>query len=441
MRGLRVGRGIVWSVPLVALVLSGCVKRTILIQSDPPGAAVFVNGHQAGVTPLDYPFITHGQYRFTVSKPGFQEVSVLEWVKAPWHQWIPIDAVTELLLPIQFDDVHRFSYQLQPATPAERVATEPPVSLATLQTQLHVADPVQRREACVVMARRHLTDGVTALEEATHDWDPEVRAAALQAARVLAGREVLPELTRALAVDPSPAVRWRAAAELEILRTSGARPALQQALGDPDPFVRATVVEALGALKDRATAPAIAARVADRDIVVRRSAATVAGRLADPMAAPALVKALRDPDDDVRRRTVHSLRLLKVPSTSVALAHALRDRDPQVRSTAVSALREFGTPEAVPVALRLVRSWSAATRAAAAEALEALKDARAVPVLQKIVHREPNTVTRLAMAHALVELGAWPSSALDPFVEAVRIEAGEAARQEHGADRFVIPRR
>ncbi len=71
MRGRRVGRGIVWLLSLVVLLLSGCVKRTILIQSDPPGATVFINGHQAGVTPLDYPFIIHGRYRFTVSMKGF----------------------------------------------------------------------------------------------------------------------------------------------------------------------------------------------------------------------------------------------------------------------------------------------------------------------------------------------------------------------------------
>lgn len=441
MRGPRVGRGIVWGLLFVALVLSGCVKRTILIQSDPPGATVLINGHEAGVTPLDYPFIIHGRYRFTVSKPGFEEVSALEWVKAPWHQWIPIDVVTELLLPIRFDDVHQFSYRLQPATPSERVAAEPPVSLEALQAQLRAPDPARRREACVVMARRHLTGGVTALEAATHDPAPDVRAAALQAVRVLVGREVLPELARALALDPSPAVRWRAAAELEALRTPESRPALQQALSDPDPFVRATVVEALGTLGDRAAAPAVAARIADQDIVVRRSAATAAGRLADPVAAPALVKALRDPDDRVRRQAAHSLRLLKVPSTSVALARALRDPDPQVRATVVGALREFGTPAAVPITLRFIRSWSAATRASAAEALEALKDPRAVPVLQGAVGREPNLVTRLAMAHALVELGAWRKETLAPFEAAVKVEEREAAHHEHGAGGYAIPRR
>ena len=42
---------------LFTLLLTGCVKRQILVSSDPPGARVQINGRDAGVTPITYDFI------------------------------------------------------------------------------------------------------------------------------------------------------------------------------------------------------------------------------------------------------------------------------------------------------------------------------------------------------------------------------------------------
>jgi len=401
---------------LISLGLSGCVKRAILIQSDPPGAAVKINGQDAGVTPIEHEFITHGRYRFTLSKPGFQEVTAREWVKAPWHQWIPLDFVTELLLPIRFDDRHAFHYRLQPLKPAERMAIEPRPDVHELIIQLRgSSDPQRRREACVLMARHHVIEGVPALEEAVHDPNPDVRAAALQALRVLAGREAMPNLVRALEADPDAVVRWQAAVELEALRAPEALPALQAGLRDRDPLVRASAVEALRGVGDPSAVPAVSTRLRDAAIVVRRSAADALGALGDPTAASALGRALRDPDPDVRRLAARSLLTLKTPEASEALARALRDRDPRVRATVIEALRQFGTPQAVPIALRYVRAWQSSTREAAAAALGGLKDPRAVPVLQRAVHRESNPYTRLSMAKALVELGAWSPAVVEPY--------------------------
>lgn len=411
-------RGSGWGLLLllgVTVGAAGCVKRALLIDSTPPGATVQINGHAIkGVTPLTHEFITHGPYTIVLSKSGFREIRAREWVQAPWHQWIPLDVVTELLLPITFDDQHRFSYPLQPETPAERVAAEPVPDVQELMVRLRgAADPARRCEACVLMVRHRVTAGIEALQvAAVGDAVADVRATALQALRILAGGEAAPTLIAALREDPDPAVRWQAAAELEALRAPEASSALQAALLDRDALVRAAAVDASGAVGDRAAVLSVVARLRDGDVVVRRSAARVLGRLGDPTVEPALSRTLRDPDPEVRHRAAASLLVLKPPGASPALARALRDVNPKVRDTAVRALREFGTPDAVPIAARYLRSWSAATRASAAQALGGLRNPLAAEALGRAIHREPNIYTQLALATALVELHAWPESVL-----------------------------
>ena len=57
--------------------LAGCsffggTSQQLLINSEPPGAAVLVNGTQAGTTPLRYDAPRRGDLRIEVRKPGYQ---------------------------------------------------------------------------------------------------------------------------------------------------------------------------------------------------------------------------------------------------------------------------------------------------------------------------------------------------------------------------------
>lgn len=423
-----------------ALALTGCVKRALIIDSDPPGATVTINGHRIkGVTPVTYPFITHGPYTIVLNKSGFQELRERMRVQAPWHQWFPLDFVTELLLPMTFDDQHRFRFPLQPMTRAQRMASEPAPHVNDLIVQLRgAASPARRREACILILRHRLTDATLALQDATTDPDLEVRTTALQALRVLAGREATPTLMASLNRDPEPAVRWQAAAELEALKAPEALAALQVALQDRDALVRAAAIEALRALGDRRALPLVADRLKDREPVVRRSAADTLGHLGSLDAARPLGRALRDTDPEVRRRAANSLLTLKAASESVALARALRDRDLRVRELAVRALREFGTPEAVPVVVRWLRAWSSATRASAAQALGGLREPTVAEALGRAIRREPNVHTQLAMATALIELKAWPRDART-FYERQVADADAKVRAKLARDALKVP--
>ena len=53
---------IAFSLIVTLLFLSGCVKRNLHIQSDPPGATVYFNEREIGTTPLDYDFMHHAKH-------------------------------------------------------------------------------------------------------------------------------------------------------------------------------------------------------------------------------------------------------------------------------------------------------------------------------------------------------------------------------------------
>ncbi|MCX7703158.1 MAG: PEGA domain-containing protein, partial [Planctomycetota bacterium] len=61
--------------PIVALfllpLLGGCVLREFLIQSEPAGAEVFLDGRYIGKTPLKQSFDFYGTHRVVLRKNGY----------------------------------------------------------------------------------------------------------------------------------------------------------------------------------------------------------------------------------------------------------------------------------------------------------------------------------------------------------------------------------
>lgn len=396
-----------WIGLAVPLLAAGCVKRAIVIESDPPGARVWINEHpQSAVTPVTYEFITHGRYKFRLEKTGFREVVTREMVRAPVYEWIPLDFFFENLLPVHWDDRHVFHYKLEAEAPSERLKEEKPGDLQERLADLKSTDPVQRRNACVELASRRDPVSIPAVEAAARDPVPAVRSVALAALRALRGREALPRLLQVLAQDPVPEVRWRAAIELEAVGDKEAVPVLIQALRDKSGLVRSGAAEALKGIPDpRAVQPLIRA-LRDKDTAARRAAAEGLGLIGDRAAVRPLMRALFFHDFQTRRRAAKSLQQLKDPVSGLALVHALNDWDPQIRNTASDALIQFGGPEVVPTLIRYLRSWKPSIREDAAKTLGGLKDSRAIEPLRRVLLHEPNERTRAAMAAALAHLNA-----------------------------------
>lgn len=98
----------------VTAALNGCVERRYVIETDPPGAVVYRNGKELGASPVDDHFVYYGHYDFTIKKEGFQTQHIRQDIPAPWYQWFPIDFVSEVLVPVQLEDVRHFRYTLLP---------------------------------------------------------------------------------------------------------------------------------------------------------------------------------------------------------------------------------------------------------------------------------------------------------------------------------------
>ena len=84
-------------IPLMALLCGGCVERRLKLESDPPGALVFLNGEEVARTPATVPLEWYGKYDITVRKDGYETLDEQRWVVAPPWLWVPFDFVAELL--------------------------------------------------------------------------------------------------------------------------------------------------------------------------------------------------------------------------------------------------------------------------------------------------------------------------------------------------------
>jgi len=115
---LRAGRAI--AVAFAASVAAGCVERTLVIESDPPGAEVRLNGARVGVTPVQVPCRHYGVYDVEVRKDGFETVREAEPVLAPWWGRFPLGVFSELLWPGRIRGVRFLKYDLAPPTMPER---------------------------------------------------------------------------------------------------------------------------------------------------------------------------------------------------------------------------------------------------------------------------------------------------------------------------------
>ena len=88
------------------------------IQSDPPGALVYLNDHEIGRTPVKTDFEWYGNYEIELRLDGHKTLKTTQWVVAPFWNWIPFDLVAAVQ-PMRLKDEHYLYFKLQTETVAE----------------------------------------------------------------------------------------------------------------------------------------------------------------------------------------------------------------------------------------------------------------------------------------------------------------------------------
>src|SRR5688572_11144592 len=102
---------IIFALALIAPI--GCVRRSLTVTSEPPGALVQLNGQEFGRTPVTRDFTWYGTYDVALRMEGYQTRKTTGKVIAPWWQWVPIDLLAELL---PLTDRRQLHYTMKPTT-------------------------------------------------------------------------------------------------------------------------------------------------------------------------------------------------------------------------------------------------------------------------------------------------------------------------------------
>jgi hypothetical protein len=107
-------RGLVLLAVVAIGVLPGCVRRRLMIRSNPPGAMVYVDNQPIGQTPCATSFTYYGTREIRLVKPGYETLTINQPIPAPWYQIPPIDFVSENLVPNEILDFRTVTFNLQP---------------------------------------------------------------------------------------------------------------------------------------------------------------------------------------------------------------------------------------------------------------------------------------------------------------------------------------
>jgi hypothetical protein len=118
-RSLRrplIGRSVGAVLVLIVLTLSasGCIRRRLNVRTNPPGALVYVDNQQIGTTPCSVDFTYYGTREIRLVKPGYETLTVNQPIPTPWYEYIPLDFVSENLVPNKIRDNRTVTYDLAP---------------------------------------------------------------------------------------------------------------------------------------------------------------------------------------------------------------------------------------------------------------------------------------------------------------------------------------
>lgn len=94
---------------------TGCIDRRFVVESNVPGAQVFVNNRPIGPAPADTAWEYSGNYQFRVVAPGYEPLTECRTIQSRWYDYPPLDFFVGVLWPFHIEDVRRLRFELKPS--------------------------------------------------------------------------------------------------------------------------------------------------------------------------------------------------------------------------------------------------------------------------------------------------------------------------------------
>ena len=104
---------------LLGLAATGCVERRYTIRTDPPGALVYINSEEAGISPVSVNYTYYGDRRVTIQAEGYETINTVVPIRAPWWDNLLTEFVSENLVPVTLRDEREFRFTMAPAVVPE----------------------------------------------------------------------------------------------------------------------------------------------------------------------------------------------------------------------------------------------------------------------------------------------------------------------------------
>lgn len=98
------------------VLATGCVRRRMMVRTNPPGATVSVDNQVIGTTPAATSFVYYGTREFRIEKDGYRTETIRRKIDPPWYQWPGLDFVSETLWPGEIRDERIIDVTLVPKT-------------------------------------------------------------------------------------------------------------------------------------------------------------------------------------------------------------------------------------------------------------------------------------------------------------------------------------
>jgi hypothetical protein len=106
------------------LLAAGCAHRSVNITSQPIGALVYINGVEAGRTPMKYDFDLYGDFDVILRMEGYQTLKTHQNIKTPIHEFPPFDLLSEL-----FGVREKYDWNFE-MTPVKQESVDPQTLIA-----------------------------------------------------------------------------------------------------------------------------------------------------------------------------------------------------------------------------------------------------------------------------------------------------------------------